>query len=284
MVSSELVFVQLAKVDGYICIVELAMSLEASVSEVRHRLKELGGRVEYNNLDEWRVVKNKVFNNVLSQAEQEERDSLESTVQQAFFIAGKALKTLRDKRLYRETHVTFESYVRDRFDYTRRAADYLILAAQVVENLKAVNLLSPSNDSESLPKREQFVLKTNLLPTRESQCRYLAGHPPEIQCRAWERAVELAGGNKVPPARLVKKAVREITQSDNSKQNSTLEVKGSIEPSFREVNYTAGIGVEYTVRFDEETYYRLQAYQDKIKTATKSGAVARLLDEIAEQE
>ena len=245
-----------------LCIVELAMSLEASVSQVRHRLKELGGRVEYNDRDEWRVVKNFIPNNVLSQAEQEERDSLESTVQQAFFIAGKALKTLRDKRLYRETHATFEFYVRDRFDYTRRAADYLILAAQVVENLKTVNLLSPSDNSKSLSKREQFVLKTNVLPTKESQCRYLAGHSPEIQRRAWGRAVELAGG-KVPPARLVKQAIREITQSDDSKQNSTLEVKGTVEPSFREVNYTAGIGVEYTVRFDEETYYRLQAYQEQ---------------------
>ena len=108
-------------------------------------------------------------------------------------------------------------------------------------------------------------------------------HPPEIQRRAWVRAVELAGG-KVPSARLVKQAVREITQSDDSNQNSTLEVKGSVKPSFREVNYIAGIGVEYTVRFDEETYYRLQAYQDKIGSATKSGAVARLLDAIAEQE
>ncbi|MBE9047693.1 hypothetical protein IQ255_25375 [Pleurocapsales cyanobacterium LEGE 10410] len=165
MISSELLFVQLAQVDDYICIVELAMMLEASVSQVRHRLRELGDRVEHNDRDEWRVVKNFVPNNVLSQAEQEERDSLESTVQQAFFIAGKALKTLRDKRLYRETHATFESYVRDRFDYTRRAADYLILAAQVVENLKAANLLSPSDDSESLPKREQIVICTTTFTT-----------------------------------------------------------------------------------------------------------------------
>ena len=294
MISSELVFVQLANVGDYICIVELAMSLEASVSQVRHRLKELGGRVEYNDRDEWRVVKNFVPNNVLSQAEQEERDSLESTVQQAFFIAGKALKTLRDKRLYRETHATFESYVRDRFDFTKRAAYYLIDAHDVVNNFKALLPSTPSGalqdtlleNAESLPKSEQFVHsnKSTILPTKESQCRYLAGHPPEIQRRAWVRAVELAGGNKVPPARLVKQAVREITQSDDSKQNSTLEAKGSVEPSFREVNYTAGIGVEYTVRFDEETYYRLQAYQDKIGSATKSGAVARLLDAIAEQE
>jgi len=246
------------------------MSLEASVSQVRHRLKELGDRVEHNDKDEWRIVNNIIPERILSEEEKAERDELECTVQQAFYIAGQALWSLRDKRLYRETHATFESYVRDRFDFTKRAAYYLIDAHEVVNNLKS----------------EQFVHsnKSTILPTKESQCRNLAGHPPEIQRRAWERALNLAGGNKVPPARLVKQAVREITQSDDSKQNSASRVKSSIKPSFREVNYTAGIGVEYTVRFDEETYFRLKAYQDKIGSATKSGAVARLLDAIAEQE
>ncbi len=58
MISSELLLVQLAKVDDYICIVELAMSLEASVSQVRQRLKELGDRVEHNDKNEWRVIEN----------------------------------------------------------------------------------------------------------------------------------------------------------------------------------------------------------------------------------
>jgi hypothetical protein len=124
MISSEQLIVQLAKVDDYICIVELAMSLGASISQVRHRLKELGDRVEHNDRDEWRVVNNIVSKRILSEAEKLERDDLESTVQQAFFVAGKALKLLRDQRLYRETHATFESYVRDRFDFTKRAAYY----------------------------------------------------------------------------------------------------------------------------------------------------------------
>jgi hypothetical protein len=197
MISSEQLIVQLAKVDDYICIVELAMSLGDSVSQVRHRLKELGDQVEHNDRDEWRAVKNIVPKRILSEAEKAERDDLERTVQQAFFVAGKALKLLRDKRLYRETHTTFESYVRDRFDFTRRAADYLISAAEIVENLKAVNSLSSLDNSKSLPKREQIVLRTNVLPTKESQCRSLAKLSPEEQHHAWYKAVELAG-NKVP--------------------------------------------------------------------------------------
>ncbi|MEM8830432.1 MAG: hypothetical protein AAGE96_13895 [Cyanobacteria bacterium P01_G01_bin.19] len=278
MISSELVFVQLAQLKSYVCIVELAMSLEASVSQVRHRLKELGDRVEHNDKDEWRVVKSVVSERILSEAEKAERDDLERTVQQAFFVAGQALKALRDKRLYRETHANFKSYVRDRFDFTRRAADYLISAAEIVENLKAANSPTFQENNESELKREQIVLKTNVLPTKESQCRFLAKLSPEEQRQAWGRAVELAG-NKVPSSRLVKEAVRQIKSVDSSTKTSETS-----QPSFREVNYTAGIGVEYTVRFDEETYYRLQAYQDKIGSATKSGAVARLLDAIAEQE
>jgi hypothetical protein len=265
MISSEQLIVQLAKVDDYICIVELAMSLGASISQVRHRLKELGDRVEHNDRDEWRVVNNIVSKRILSEAEKAERDDLESTVQQAFFVAGKALKLLRDQRLYRETHATFDSYVRDRFDFTKRAAYYLIDAAKVVENLKS----------------EQFVhsnKSTSVLPTKESQCRPLAKLPLKQQKEVWRTAVEKSEG-RVPSARIVKETVKRIKFVDCVK-----EINEKNQPSFREVNYTAGVGVEYKVRLDEETYYRLQAYQDKIGSATKSGAVARLLDAIAEQE
>ena len=184
MISSELVFVQLAQQCDYICIVELAMILEASVSQVRHGLKELGDRVEHNDRDEWRIVKNVALERLLSEAEKAERDGLESTVQQAFFVAGQALKALRDKKLYRETHATFESYIRDRFDFTKRAAYYLIDAHEVVNNLKS----------------EQFVHSnkgTNILPTKESQCRPLAKLSPERQREVWQTAVERANG-KVP--------------------------------------------------------------------------------------
>ena len=237
------------------------MMLEASASEVRQALTDLGDLVECDDQDCWRVIRDIAPDRILSPDERSEREQLERTVEQAFYIAGTSLKALRDKRLYRETHATFAEYCRDRFDFTRRAADYLILAAEVVENLK----------------REQIVLKTNVLPTKESQCRALSGKSPKVQTQAWIRAVEIAGGKKVPSAKVVKQAIKEIESVDS---------KGSyeeeIQPSFREVSYQAGLGVEYTVKLDERTFFRLKAYQDKIGTATKSGAIARLLDEIAE--
>ena len=147
MISKNQVLAQLNKTVDYICIIELASSLEASVSEVRQSLKSLGDKVENNNRDEWRIAKQITNSSILSESERAERDALENTIQQAFYIAGQNLKILRDKRLYRETHNSFNSYVKERFDFSRRAADYLIASADVMENLK----------------REQFVLITNVL-------------------------------------------------------------------------------------------------------------------------
>lgn len=270
MISSELVFVQLSQFDGFVGVVELAMMLEASVSQVRKLLQDLGDLVESNDRDEWRVIRNITPERILSASERAERDRLEQTVEQSFFVLGSALKILRDRRLYRETHSSFKDYVRDRFDFTRAAAYYLINASEVVENLRCQQIVDTN--------------KSTILPTKESQCRELGGYPPEIQRQAWKRAVELAGGNKVPSARLVKRAVREITQTEDVEPKLFSETKLSLAPSFREVNYQPGIGVEYTVKLDEETYNRLQRYQDKIKSATKCGAIARLLDAIVESE
>lgn len=45
-----------------------------------------------------------------------DRNHLERKVERAFYEAGKALQQLRDRKLYRSTHRTFEDYCRDRFD------------------------------------------------------------------------------------------------------------------------------------------------------------------------
>ena len=252
MISEDLVFVQLAQVEDYICIVELACALEASVAEVRQRLKDLGDRVENNGHDQWRVVRKIVPKNLLTEEERIERDHLENTVQQAFVIAGDALKQLRDKRLYRETHDNFESYVKDRFDFSKRNAYYLIDAVEVVNNLKS----------------EQFVHSTKILPTKPSQCRLLAKLPPEQQREVWRTAVEKAQG-KVPSAKIVEQIVSQDTSGLKIKEN----------PRDKEIIYKPGTGIDYVVHLDEETYLMLQTYQDRIGTATKRGAIRRLLED-----
>jgi len=256
IISIDVVRDELSRHNNFISVVELAMILEANASEVRHRLHELGDRVTKNDDDEWRVVSNLVHKlelSPLSEAEIQERDDLENTVQQAFLLAGQALKTLREKKLYRETHSSFISYVKERFDFTRRAADYLISACEVIENLK----------------REQIVLGINVLPSNESQCRELARLPIPQQAPAWVSALEEAGEGKAPPARIVKQIVSKI--------------KG-VEPVFNRKKkdgpvLVPGIGIEYTAVLDEETYWLLKKYMEQNGKATLNGAVRKLLDE-----
>ncbi|MEM7761261.1 MAG: hypothetical protein AAF298_24490 [Cyanobacteria bacterium P01_A01_bin.40] len=279
MISSELVYVQLSQFDGYVCVMELAMMLEASAMEVRQVLRDLGDLIEGNDNDQWRVTRQIAPERILSAEERTERDQLEQTVEQSFVTLGNALKILRDKRLYRETHATFKDYVRDRFDYSRRAADYLIGASEVVENLKREQIVLKSVVANGEINSPCPTPKTNVLPTKESQCRCLMGHPPEIQLRAWNRALEIVENQKIPPARVVKQAVAEVIQHQpGQEQKSALATEDSVKPKFREVNYQPGMGVEYTVKLDESTFFRLKQYQEKIGSATKCGAIARLLD------
>ncbi|GAA6617570.1 hypothetical protein [Scytonema sp. NUACC26] len=66
---------------------------------------------------------------------------LERKVERSFYEAGKALMELRDKRLYRNTHKTFEEYCRDRFGHSRQKSNYLIAAADIFENLTTIGYM-----------------------------------------------------------------------------------------------------------------------------------------------
>lgn len=130
----------------------------------------------------------------LTSTEQQQRHQLEQQVEQAFYLAGLALQQLRDFRLYRNTHRSFQEYCQERFDYTRRRSYQLIDAARVVDNL--------------LAQSEQFV---HILPTKEAQVRPLSALPPAQQVEAWQQAVGHAGG-KVPTASVVKKVAQQFQE------------------------------------------------------------------------
>jgi len=127
----------------------------------------------------------------LNEDELKERHQLELKVERAFVEAGKALRALRDKRLYRNTHKTFEEYCRDRFGFNRMAAHFKIAAAIVFENL--------------------YTNGIQTLPNSERQIRELATLESDEQCEVWQQAVEAAGG-KVPSGRIVKTIVERIKE------------------------------------------------------------------------
>ncbi|MBC6434639.1 hypothetical protein FM036_30615, partial [Nostoc sp. HG1] len=134
----------------------------------------------------------------LTEEEQSDRLHLERRVERAFVEAGKALMELRDRRLYRSTHRTFEEYCRDRFNYSRDAAYLKISATVVYENLQK---FLPTNGRQ-IP-----------MPTNERQLRFLAKAElePAVQADVWQQAVEQAG-NKIPSGRIVKDVVDRIRE------------------------------------------------------------------------
>ncbi|MEH2264149.1 hypothetical protein [Nostoc sp.] len=149
----------------------------------------------------------------MTEEEQSDRLHLERRVERAFFEAGKVLTELRDRRLYRSTHRTFEEYCRDRFGHSRQQSNYLITASGVYENLTTIGCQNVADEN----------LTTNgsqTMPTNERQVRPMTKLEPHQQQEVWVKAVEQAGG-KVLPARIVKNVVQQImerTQIPNTYQ------------------------------------------------------------------
>lgn len=155
----------------------------------------------------------------LSETEERDRLHLERRVERAFFEAGKALAELRDRRLYRSTHSTFEEYCKDRFGFERRHPYRLIEAAGVVDNLIKMCPNWTQNEIED-DSATVHSDQRQILPTSEGQVRPMTKLKPEEQQEVWQRAVEVAGG-KVPTGRIVKDVVQHImerTQAPNTYQ------------------------------------------------------------------
>jgi hypothetical protein len=122
----------------------------------------------------------------LSRAEQDQFKDCEVTIEKGFetFVeVGEALATIRDSLLYRQTHATFESYCRERWQLGRAHAHRQINAAKVVKSL------SPNGDN-SLPPGVP-------LPTFEAQVRPLVGLQANAARTAWVKAARLANGCRV---------------------------------------------------------------------------------------
>ena len=116
-----------------------------------------------------------------------------------FVEVGNALSEIRDSRIYRSSHGTFEDYCRERWDWNKRSAYQFIAAAEVVENVR--------NCAHK--------------PASESQARPLAKLEPEQQPAAWEKAQEIAKEEGKPvTARHVEKAVNDY-QKANGAQTTT---------------------------------------------------------------
>jgi hypothetical protein len=147
----------------------------------------------------------------LTEEEQRDRLRLERKVEHAFYEAGKALMELRDRRLYRSTHKTFEEYCRDRFGFTRMAAALKIASVKVMDNLSTNGLQNEVSTSDGLQAAKMSTNGLQILPTNERQVRPMTNLEPEQQRKAWQQAVKEAG-NKIPSGRIVQDVVDRIRE------------------------------------------------------------------------
>lgn len=109
-----------------------------------------------------------------------------------YINVGLAIMEIRDGRLYRATHATFEEYVRERLDVSREHAYRLIRAAAV-----AISLRDHSATDIPHPVREGHVRPLSSLRT------------PAEQAEAWRRACDQACG-ELPSRAQVEAAVAEV--------------------------------------------------------------------------
>lgn len=124
---------------------------------------------------------------------QRELSAYEKTIERGigtFVEVGNALREIRDQKLYKLTHKTFEAYVKERWNWTRMRAQQLIDAGEVAENVN--NCLQ-----------------------NEAQAREVAKAPPEKQAAVVEAvAAKAAAEDREPTARDYKAAVAELEYED----------------------------------------------------------------------
>lgn len=129
-----------------------------------------------------------------------------------FVTVGAALWEIREAKLYRASHGTIETYVRERWGISRQHAGRLMTAAATARALRDAPEMEPRG----------YILE----PETEKQVRPLTSLEPEQAAEAWGRAVDAAGGQ--PTAQQVAQAAAEVkaeasdaTNTDRARQAFT---------------------------------------------------------------
>lgn len=174
----------------------------------------------------------------LTSAERDELLRCESIIERGlntFYEVGTALAEIREQRLYRNTHDTFEAYCRERWQMSRIHAHRLIDAAEVISNL----------------------LPIGNTPTTESQARELAPLDADLQKAVWQIAVETAPrDSKGEPAITAGhiKSVATVVQAI-VKDGGLDDGSGEVKP----------LGVLVDAAITEETYERMMRQKERVK-------------------
>ena len=160
----------------------------------------------------------------LTKREHEELEGLEQEVASGlseFLRVGRALSTIRNKRLFRETHTTFDQYVVERWGLGIGATGSLITSFHIAEQLVDAGIDLPAQ-------------------VTQSAMRSLAKLSPLEGLRAavWRYAVTIAPGASCPPVSLLQRISRIIREAldaqaasvDGAGNRADGEVEESVEP------------------------------------------------------
>lgn len=144
----------------------------------------------------------------------EQLEKCEETIEQGlgtFLDVGRALADIRDNRLYKATHRTFERYCKDRWDLGKAAAYHKIHAYEAVALLesKKVTIVTKNSDEEKVVPIGTEKSET-ILPRNEAQARPLSKLTPEQQVEAWSLVLEWVNDGAKLTSYLVGKAAKQV--------------------------------------------------------------------------
>jgi hypothetical protein len=118
-----------------------------------------------------------------------------------FLEVGAALATIRNERLYRETHSTFESFCRERYALARSTVDAVIRSASTAQLLIGNGVELPANTSEAA------VRPVSTLPS------------PKLQLETW-KLIKAASGKRGPTQPIASKICRVIKNAIELEQGN----------------------------------------------------------------
>lgn len=208
ILSSSAILAEIPNDGSWINVFQLAEILDSAAAPLQAQLREL----EAKGL----IRSGRTGDNYqrVNEALEAELTRLERKVEKGFYEKGKALTEIRDRALFQSRGFsTFQSYYKERFGYQKSQVYNFIWACEIYDNL------SPFCET---------------LPNHESQCRPLVGEETEIQVKAWQAAYADADG-KVPSAKQVKEALRDIKRENNNpwKVGDVVKIVHCPEEKFR---------------------------------------------------
>lgn len=180
----------------------------------------------------------------LSREERQTLETCEEKISSSFVALGDAIRTIRDRRLYRADFDTFEDYCRERWGWTRQHAYQLMAGAEVAATLASTFV-------DELP-----------LPTSEGQVRLLTRFEPKEQAGLWKEAVSRSNGR--PPTMAI---VREVIQ-EREPQPAPAPVPSAIEREMVNEDYS-----ELLTDFVEFA-------NERLNTEAKRRSFVRAFDEV----